>query len=469
MYSGNAYIFLFFVYGLAFFTMGIAALLQQGTTRSSSFPLQRSIVYLGLFGVIHGFTEWIIMVRISGLVPGFQRHLFALGTFTNGISFVFLWVFGACLLQNSSETIRRRMCQIPWFVFGGWTLAFVAAYAVYGTSQLHWVFLEDIFSRYFIGFPGAVITVYALFRNARELHELKLTRAALKMRGLAVLFASYGFFAGLIVDNKGFFPSNVLNKDAFLHLTGFPVEVGRAASAIAITLLFVNLIRLFEWENERNLKRLTEQQTISQQRSEMGRELHDVIVQHLFVTGLKLEELMEQEDNPRHLQALTDIRQDLNWSMDQIRAFIGHGPEPVIQMEDLRSGLRALLQQFEKSWGIPVSFEDQVPAFTYGALSREKTTHIYYIIQEALWNAFKHSEATRLTIVIRSTMSSFIASVKDNGKGFSPQEVPADSHFGLQHMKERAQEINGVLTISSHSNGTTVMISVPWEESENDE
>ena len=469
MYAGNAYVFLFFVYGLAFFSMGIAALLQRGTTRYSSFPLQQAIIYLGLFGIIHGMTEWIIMVRISGLTPHFQHQLFALGTFTNGLSFVFLWVFGACLLQKGSERFRLKLRQVPWIIFGGWAIAFAAAYTVYGTSQLHWIFLEDIFSRYFIGFPGAALTVYALFLHARQLHELNLSKAALKMKALAAAFAAYGFFAGLIVDEKGFFPSTILNKTAFYHVAGFPVEVGRAASAIAITLLFVNLIRIFEWENERNLKRLTRQQTIAQQRSELGRELHDVIVQHLFVTGLKLEELIDLEDHPQHLQALSDIRQDLNWSMDQIRSFIGHGTEPVIQMEDLRSGLLTLVQQFEKSWGIPVSFEDQVPAFTYGALSKEKSTHVYYIVQEALWNAFKHSGATRLTIVIRSTMSHFIAIVRDNGSGFSPQQIPDETHFGLRHMKERAQEINGTLSITCHSNGTTVMISVPWEESENDE
>ncbi len=468
MYQNSiAYVFLFFVYGLAFFTMGIVALLQQ-TSHHSSFPLQKTIHHLGLFGVIHGITEWIIMARISGLFPGYQRQLFALGTFTNGLSFVFLWLFGAGLMVHWIESLQKKIRRMPWIIFGAWAAAFGAAFSVYGTSRLHWLFLEDIFSRYFIGFPGAMLTMYALFVNARDLHSLKLTRASLKMKSLAILFAAYGIFAGLVVDDKSFFPSNLINKTNFINVTGFPVEIGRAAAAIAITLLFVNIIRIFEWENERIMGRLMKQQTVTQQRSEMGRELHDVILQNMFVTGLKLEELIEREDRQDSQDALEEIKSDFNWSMNQIRTFIGQGPGPSIQMEDLKSGILELAHRFEENWQIPVEMIDQVPEFTYGAISKDKATHLYYIVQEALWNAFKHSGATKMEILMRSSMSSLTAIVQDNGKGFDPMKVPPENHFGLYNMKNRAAEINGVLSIKSNEKGTTVSISVPWEESEDD-
>lgn len=467
LYAGNAYVLLFFIYGLAFFVMGVVALLQRTSSRSS-FPLQQSILYLGLFGVIHGITEWIIMARISGLVPEWRRQLFALGTFTNGLSFVFLWLFGAKQLVHLKRPVQVWLNRLPWIIFGAWTIAFGAALLVYGTSQLHWLFLEDIFSRYFIGFPGAMLAVYALLVNARDLQLLQLGRASLKMKSLAVFFGAYGFFAGLVVDDKGFFPNSVINKTQFLQLTGFPVEIGRAASAVTITLLFVNLIRIFEWENERKMKRLMKQQALTQQRTEMGRELHDVIVQHMFATGLKLEELMDRQDCRDHREELEEIRAGLNWSMDQIRTFIGQEAGPIIQMEDLKSSLVELAGRFEQICGMPVELTDQVPEFTYGALSKEAATHVYYILQEALWNAFKHSGATKLTILIRSSMSTLIATVQDNGEGFNPDEVPDGHHFGLKTMKKRASEIGGTFTLKSNERGTLVTISVPWEESEDE-
>lgn len=56
MYTDNAYVFLFFIYGLAFFIMGVASLLQSNRYKSK-FPLQAALPYLGGFGIIHGTTE----------------------------------------------------------------------------------------------------------------------------------------------------------------------------------------------------------------------------------------------------------------------------------------------------------------------------------------------------------------------------------------------------------------------------
>ena len=53
-------------------------------------------------------------------------------------------------------------------------------------------------------------------------------------------------------------------------------------------------------------------------------------------------------------------------------------------------------------------------------------------------------------------------SVSDNGRGFDPQQQIADGHFGLLGMRERADQINGTLTIeSANERGTQIAIDVP--------
>jgi len=146
-----------------------------------------------------------------------------------------------------------------------------------------------------------------------------------------------------------------------LSLTGIPIEIGRASMAVAITILVVNIIRIFEWENMRKIQRLTLQQVSIQQRNDLGRELHDGIVQHMFVTGLKLEEVISQETNPEKQAQLEIVKEGLNWSMDQLRTFIDQKPGEYIQVEDLRKSLQSLAEGFEQNWDLSVKLVDQIP------------------------------------------------------------------------------------------------------------
>ncbi len=467
MFTGNAYILLFFIYGLAFFTMGIASLLQSNRYESD-FPLQVALPYLGGFGLIHGATEWIIMARISGLVPEFHRHLLVSGSFFNGLSFVFLWLFGAHLIYWSSYW-RQILKRMPLVIYGVWVSAFIILFSYFGLDSLHWLFIEDIFSRYFIGFPGALITGIALFHHAKDTDNLMLKTVAMKMRALGFFFVLYGCLAGLVVSQKNFFPSNIINRVTFYSLLGFPVEVGRAFSAIAITILVVNLIRIFEWETKRRLDRLTQKQVIHQHRSEFGREIHDVIIQHMFVIGLQINGMISNEDDPEKEDSLKKIRHDLDWVTEQMRSYIEQGPEPIIQIEDLQHALLELSNQFKNNWDLPVEYIDKMPDFTYGTLSKQTMTQLYYIVQEALWNAFKHSGASEVKLISRSTMTSILVNVIDNGKGFDATKGDLfDQHFGLKNMEERTSSINGRLTITSNQKGTSVAITVPWEEINNE-
>lgn len=158
------------------------------------------------------------------------------------------------------------------------------------------------------------------------------------------------------------------------------------------------------------------------------------------------------------------IRSDLDWIAEQMRSYIEREPEPIIQIENLQHELRELADQFSRKWGLPVDFLDQMPDFTYGSLSKFKMAQLYYIVQEALWNAFKHSKASLVRLIVRSTMTSLTISVTDNGVGFDTGADESEQHYGLKNMEDRASSIKGKINIKSNQNGTSVTISVPWEE-----
>jgi signal transduction histidine kinase len=96
----------------------------------------------------------------------------------------------------------------------------------------------------------------------------------------------------------------------------------------------------------------------------------------------------------------------------------------------------------------------EVPEFVAG--------NLLLIVQEALHNALRHGRARHIGVHAGSTGD--LVTVKDDGGGFTPgtQAGPAQGHFGLAGMKERADRLGGHLKVeSAPGQGTTVHASVP--------
>lgn len=88
---------------------------------------------------------------------------------------------------------------------------------------------------------------------------------------------------------------------------------------------------------------------------------------------------------------------------------------------------------------------------------------IYRIGYEAIRNALKHSQASRLIVELRYTRDLALR-ISDNGVGIDPSTAALgkDEHFGLQGMRERAARIGGKLTlVSSANSGTEITLVIP--------
>jgi len=95
-------------------------------------------------------------------------------------------------------------------------------------------------------------------------------------------------------------------------------------------------------------------------------------------------------------------------------------------------------------------------------LPPEVQVQLIRIIQEALNNVRKHSQATHARVSCRQIGEDLLIEVHDDGKGFSPEEVPSVSRYGLQGMQERSDLIGADFQIISlPGEGTTVKIRLP--------
>ena len=94
----------------------------------------------------------------------------------------------------------------------------------------------------------------------------------------------------------------------------------------------------------------------------------------------------------------------------------------------------------------------------------EIATAIFRILEEALTNVARHSEATRAEVRLRQEHSQLLLEIRDNGRGIRDEEVTAEAAYGLIGMRERAYLCGGSLSVSGiEGRGTIVTVRIPLD------
>ena len=230
---------IFFIYGLAFFILGIALLIYP--KRDSKFVFARDLYLIGLFGVLHGIKEWLDMF---GLIVDLSEAgpLRVIGAALLPISFIPLLIFGSAHIFEKKPSLKTI---VP--------ATLVALYLLMTLSDGNIALSSDIWSRYLLAAPGIFMTAFSLIWRLRIEEKAGLHRVSSYIRLSAIGFFLYGIFAGLIVPGGSFFPASGLNYSFVLALTGIPVQVFRAICALFITYGMVRTLNVFDWETREAL------------------------------------------------------------------------------------------------------------------------------------------------------------------------------------------------------------------------
>lgn len=133
------------------------------------------------------------------------------------------------------------------------------------------------------------------------------------------------------------------------------------------------------------------------------------------------------------------------------RACVDFHP-PLLEDLGLAAALDWLVSNVDKSSGIAARIEID-PDFSRVRLRPESQIALYRVVQEAMNNAVRHSEATSILVRLSVEDHGVAVSVKDDGKGFQVPEslsnLSIDGHMGLIGMRERMEAVGGLLEISS--------------------
>ena len=198
------------------------------------------------------------------------------------------------------------------------------------------------------------------------------------------------------------------------------------------------------------------------ERSRVARELHDTLEQGLTGISLQLEAvaatLQTSPDSAR--QSLDVARQMLRYSLEETHRSVMDLRSLALESRDLPGALTDLAKQM--TLGSVTSAEVRVEGQPR-RLDAAQEHHLLRIGLEALTNALKHANSTRIDIELRFREAETDLIVRDNGRGLGHVEddLPGD-HFGLQGVRERVNKLGGVLRLNSRpGEGTQLAVTVP--------
>jgi signal transduction histidine kinase len=204
------------------------------------------------------------------------------------------------------------------------------------------------------------------------------------------------------------------------------------------------------------------------ERTRIARELHDTLLQSFH--GLLLRFETASHLLPDHA---AEAKQRLDAAIAQAANAITEGRdavqglrESVLQDRDLPEAISTLGQELAAGPGRhPIPRFDVTVEGTPRRLQPILRDEVYKITAEAIRNAFRHAQATRVDVEIRYTAEQFRLRVQDDGTGFDAASLPnreREGHFGLSGMHERAAILGGDLTVwSQPGTGTAVELRIP--------
>lgn len=457
------YFLVYLIYGFAMINMGVFCLKEKGDNRTS-LSLLKSLKYLGWFGIIHGISEWITVVIIANLYPDYNQYLYNAAQILKALSFAFLMYFGFDLLHMKRE-YKNLLKIIPIILF---ILCFIVYIILIKNKGLDYHMLNPKFSiiviRYSLALPSGIVSAISLILNSKLIAKYQSIKISKRYRQLAWVILFNSFLEGLFVQNGDFFPSNIINREMFYGIFKIESLFLKTIVGLLINYLLIKVIDTFSWEQEERLRKLETHKIASEERKRLSIEIHDNIIQSLYAAGLKLEFILINTDEKKLSEKLNDIKDDLNNTIDKTRKFMTSRELDVVEIDDLISEIEEVVKNYNDNQNIKFNFVYEISSRIKEDLSTEKSTHIFYIVQEAICNVSKHSKASKADIILESTYDMINISVIDNGIGIKKGALHKDKHFGIDSMKERAKLIGGKIEIKNLKKGMKVNIQILWED-----
>jgi signal transduction histidine kinase len=316
----------------------------------------------------------------------------------------------------------------------------------------HWLGITA--SMPLLGLGGAMVDSFVLNTPLPELTALVRQREDMKFLFITTFLVS-GLVAFIFIYRLLLQPINLITSSLAKQTSG-PIEVllEREDEIGALAALVSDA-----FERKRELEQLLDR------RAQLGRELHDGVIQTVYAAGLNLSgaAALCRQNPERAMEILEATRRELNQTIRELRSFIAE-----LEPEDAREGpfgdsVRSIVQLLTASHRMEVAL--QIDAIAVESLGRTQRLQLLRIIREAVSNVVRHARATLLTVEFHRQGGEGKLLVRDNGDGFDPLRV--ERGHGLINLNARAADLGGRCEIESGvGQGTTLRLSFPIRSTE---
>jgi PAS domain S-box-containing protein len=200
-----------------------------------------------------------------------------------------------------------------------------------------------------------------------------------------------------------------------------------------------------------------------EERLRIARELHDELGQALTVLRMDLAWLHKQPATSEGVisERIQRMMEFTDNTIGAVRRIATELRPTILDDLGLVAAIEWLLEDFQKRSGMKCrlkSARHSVP------LRPEFATTVFRVVQEALTNVARHSEATRVVVEIEDTKKKLVVKVVDNGKGIRRSAMSDRTSLGLAGMRERVIQIGGDLKIQGRPGfGTRVSFHIPLQ------
>jgi signal transduction histidine kinase len=200
-----------------------------------------------------------------------------------------------------------------------------------------------------------------------------------------------------------------------------------------------------------------ERYALIEDRERIARDLHDLVIQRLYATGLSLQGVSARIGDSETGRRVSSAVDALDETIKDIRSAIFSLHAGAIPGESLRARILSAVEEAAATLGFAPRL--QMAGLLDSRVPDSAGEHLLSALREALSNAARHSGASQVSVAVEAG-SMLVLTVRDNGTGI--RETRRRS--GLANMEERAAGLGGtMLTRPAHGGGTEVEWRVPLQ------
>lgn len=316
-----------------------------------------------------------------------------------------------------------------------------ALLVVLGMAFLQFLWVMEILSIYLAcaTFLSVLITSVRIYRKGNPL----------------AIYPFLGFLGFIISVLLFFFPLSYTDyrsneTDSHYYAEAFRAMVFAVGVADRFRRVRRESVRV---ELEKNQIAFEKELQLQAEKDRIRQELHDSLGGQLSSISVGLNQLIKTDKNG----TLNAIQSIADRAVTELRDSLWVLDKGEMDVDELAQRIHTLFWQYRKT-EVPIEFELKMNG-SGTRLSSLITGHLFRIVQEAVQNAVKHSEAKKITVTLDIINNLLALAISDNGKGFNHPTANGQDHYGLHNMQKRAEQIKAKCSIESHPlQGTTIRV-----------